>query len=98
MSQDTGREKDSDTRRGPAGIGDLFERILSEEAAVRGQIDRNARALAQSALSKLDVVSREEFDAQAAVLARTQARVNELEALLKDLGDRLDAAEKGGND
>ena len=74
-------------------LSDLFERFMTEEAAVRGQIDKNARALAQSALARLDVVSRDEFDAQAAVLERTQARVAELEETLAALSERVSAAE-----
>lgn len=77
------------------GLADLFERFMTEEAAVRGQIDKNARALAQSALARLDVVSRDEFDAQCAVLAKTQARVAELETMLATLSDRVSAAEQG---
>lgn len=74
-------------------LSDLFERFMTEEAAVRGQIDKNARALAQSALARLDVVSRDEFDAQTAVLERTQARVAELEETLAALSERVSAAE-----
>ena len=54
-------------------------------SAARTEVDRSLRALAQSALSRLDVVSREEFDAQAEVLRRTRARVAELEAELDTL-------------
>ncbi|HLF66381.1 MAG TPA: accessory factor UbiK family protein, partial [Gammaproteobacteria bacterium] len=36
-------------------------------------------------LQKLDVVPREEFDTQCAVLARTQAKLQELEQILTDL-------------
>ena len=40
-------------RRSPA---DLFERLLGRDNPVIEQLDKNARLLAQSALSKLDVV------------------------------------------
>jgi hypothetical protein len=86
---------DNSSRRGPGGIADLFDRFLQEEAVVRGQIDKNARALAQSALARLDVVSRDEFDAQRAQLERTQQRVADLEQLLEQLSERLQAAEQG---
>ena len=39
----------------------------------------------QSALAKLDLVTREEFDAQTAVLARTRAKLDALEQTLKPL-------------
>ncbi len=80
----------SNQRSGSGGLGDLFDRIRQDEKVLRDQLDRNARALAQSALSKLDVVSRAEFDAQAAVLQRTRARVQELEAELERLTELVD--------
>ena len=60
----------------------------------RGEVDKCLRSLAQSALSRLDVVSREEFDAQAAVLARSRERVQQLEAQILQLSQQLDALEK----
>jgi len=54
------------------------------------EMDKSARALAQSALARLDVVSREEFDAQAEILQRTRARVEELEQELEQLGRELE--------
>ncbi len=84
-------EHDKSNRRGgTGGLGDLFDRIRHDEKVLRDQLDRNARALAQSALSKLDVVSRAEFDAQSAVLQRTRARVQELEAELERLTEIVD--------
>jgi BMFP domain-containing protein YqiC len=49
------------------------------------EIEGNFKAVLQAQLSKLDLVSRQEFDVQAALLARTQARLAELEARLKQL-------------
>ena len=59
-------------------------------------MDKGARSLAQSALARLDVVSREEFDAQAEILRRTGERVTELEALLEELTRELDGLTKAG--
>lgn len=59
-------------------------------SAIKGEVDKGVRALAQGALSRLDVVSREEFDAQAETLRRTQARVAELEKLLEDMARELE--------
>ncbi|MGE5472201.1 MAG: accessory factor UbiK family protein [Bacteroidota bacterium] len=50
-------------------------------------IEKNAKAVMSGFLSKLDLVTREEFDVQAQVLARTRDKLKELEA-------RLDALEK----
>ncbi|MDB5797534.1 MAG: hypothetical protein JWP36_1436 [Paucimonas sp.] len=52
--------------------------------------EKNVKAMLTQGLSRLDVVTREEFDIQAQVLAKTrarlellEARVTELEALMK---------------
>ncbi len=50
-------------------------------------IEKNAKAVIGGLLGKLDLVTREEFDVQAAVLARTRDKLKELEA-------RVDALEK----
>ena len=45
-------------------------------------------------LKELDVLTREEFDAQARALGRAQQRVTELETLLADLESRLATLEQ----
>ncbi|MGB0765132.1 MAG: accessory factor UbiK family protein, partial [Luminiphilus sp.] len=85
---------DQGSDKGTGGPGELFERLLGANNPVLGQLDKNARALAQSALAKLDVVPRAEFDAQAAVLQRTRLRVETLEAELTKLTAQLDAIER----
>jgi hypothetical protein len=52
-------------------------------------LEGNFKAVLQAQLSKLDLVSRQEFDVQAALLARTQAMVTALEARLKELETKL---------
>ncbi len=64
--------------------------------AVKGEVDKSMRSLAQSALSRLDMVSREEFDAQTALLQRTYSRVTALEAALEELTRELDALTRQG--
>ncbi len=53
-------------------------------------LEGNFKAVLQAQLSKLDFVSRNEFDVQAAVLARTQATLATLEARVKELEAKLD--------
>jgi len=62
------------------------------------QIDRNAKALAQSALAKLEVVNRAEFDAQAAVLKRTRQKVELLEAEVERLTQLLQQHQNSSDD
>jgi BMFP domain-containing protein YqiC len=54
-------------------------------------LEGNFKAVLQSQLSKLDLVSRQEFDVQAELLARTSAQLAALEARLKDLETKLPA-------
>lgn len=60
-------------------------------SGVKGEVDRGVRSLAQSALARLDMVSREEFDAQTEILQRTRTRVIALEAALEALTRELEA-------
>ena len=48
--------------------------------ALQQDLDRNLRAGVQAALNRLDLVTREEFDVQAKVLARTRARLDAMTA------------------
>ncbi len=51
-------------------------RILSGDTPLpKSEIESQFKALLQSGFSKLDLVSREEFDSQMVVLARTRARL-----------------------
>ena len=48
-------------------------------------MEKNLHALLQSSLSRLDLVSREEFEVQKAVLAKTRSRLEELEKRVAEL-------------
>lgn len=47
--------------------------------------EKNARALLAQGFAKLDLVTREEFDIQAQVLARAREQLNALEARIAEL-------------
>ena len=51
----------------------------------REELQENFKAVLQSGLSKLDLVTREEFDVQRAVLLRTRETLEALEALVQQL-------------
>ena len=50
---------------------------------------RELQLALQSALAKMDLVTREEFDSQAAVLQRSRAKLEALEARCAELEQRL---------
>lgn len=55
----------------------------------KDDVEKNLHALLQSALSKLDLVSREEFEVQKAVLAKTRSRLEELEKRITELEQQV---------
>jgi ubiquinone biosynthesis accessory factor UbiK len=59
-------------------------------AAARRELEDNFRAVLRANLDRFDLVSRERFDAQAQLLARTQARLAELEGRLQALEQQLE--------
>ncbi|WP_205342595.1 accessory factor UbiK family protein [Denitrificimonas caeni] len=61
----------------------------SENPLPRAEVEAQLKALLQSAFSKLDLVSREEFDSQMVVLARTRARLEALESTVAALEEQL---------
>jgi BMFP domain-containing protein YqiC len=77
----------------PPAIGDVVRQLnsLLGDSGLRDEADKNARALLQAALRRLEMVSREEFDAQAEILARTRKRVDELEQQLEALAVQVAA-------
>ena len=65
-----------------ARIGKAFE------ASPAKDIEKNVKALLQSGLSRLDLVTREEFDVQVEVLRKTREKVERLEARVAELEAR----------
>ena len=80
----------------------LFKQLsedLSQALGQRGEglPQKEMQALLQAALGRLNLVTREEFDAQAAVLLRTREKVEQLErdvAALRDTIASLSSAAK----
>ena len=59
----------------------------------REEIQENFKAVLQSGLAKLDLVTREEFDVQRAVLLRTREKLEQLQGQVLDLETRLATGE-----
>jgi len=53
--------------------------------AARADLEKNFRAALQAGLGKLDLVTREEFEVQRAVLLRTRQKLDELERVVAEL-------------
>ena len=59
--------------------------------SVGQDIEKNLRALASSTFSKMDLVSKEEFDAQTEVLLRTREKLELLEQQLEALSKKVES-------
>ncbi len=68
-------------------LSDLVPPGLSE---ARADLTANFRSALQAGLGRLDLVTREEFDVQRAVLLRTREKLDLLERMVEDLEARLD--------
>ncbi|MFZ6673003.1 accessory factor UbiK family protein [Undibacterium sp. Xuan67W] len=69
---------------------DFFNEIQSKinqvlENSPAKDIEKNVKAMMSQGFSKLDLVTREEFDIQAQVLAKTRAKLDALEARIAEL-------------
>lgn len=71
----------------PQGIRDLGE-----------DLDKKLRAILQSQLGKLDLVSREEFDIQTQVLLRTREKMAQMEKRIKQLEKKTVIANENKNE
>lgn len=64
---------------------ELLERLPAGPEKLQHEIEKAIRQSIQLTLQKMDLVSREEFDVQAAVLARTREKLETLEKLVHEL-------------
>jgi hypothetical protein len=70
-------------------LNDISEKLGSLIANSPLQdVEKNVKAVLGTAFTKLDLVTREEFDVQKEVLARTRAKLEALEARIAELEAR----------
>lgn len=70
-------------------LGELSAKLAAMAAANPARdFEKNARGLLSSAFSRLDLVSREEYDVQAQVLAKAREKLAALEARVAELEAR----------
>jgi BMFP domain-containing protein YqiC len=75
-------------------FNDLQDKINQAiENSPAKDIERNVKAMMTQGFSKLDLVTREEFDIQAQVLAKTRAKLDALEQRVAELEAKLAASE-----
>ena len=66
-------------------IQQVVENLPSKVGPFGDELQNYLQQALTSSLKKMDIVTRHEFDVQAAVLQRTRAKVDEMEKIIKDL-------------
>ena len=77
-------------------FGQLFEN--ARELPGQHELQQQVRTLVQSTFSRMDLVTRDEFDAQMAVLARTRELVEKLEKRVTELEQTRSGTQPQTND
>lgn len=80
----------------PRSLDDLVRRITAALpqgiSQMNDEVRKNLKEVLSASLSRMDLVSREEFEVQSAVLARTREKLERLEAQVA----ALEASKRGG--
>ncbi|CAA9891757.1 Ubiquinone biosynthesis accessory factor UbiK [Candidatus Methylobacter favarea] len=73
----------------PKSIDDIANRLAGALPpslnSLKEEVEKNFHAILQSALGKLDLVTREEFEVQKLVLAKTRSKLEDLENRVSDI-------------
>ena len=64
------------------------ENLPENLRSMRSELEENFRSVLRAGLGKLDLVTREEFEVQEAVLARAREKVEALEQRLEEFEDK----------
>ena len=77
----------------PKSIDDIATRLSDAIPPgftnLKEDMEKNFRAILQSALGKMDLVTREEFEVQKGVLAKTQAKLEDLEKRVAEMEQQI---------
>ena len=74
-----------------------FSRLLPEDLRTyKHDMEKNLRAALNATFARMDLVTREEFDVQTALLGKTRELLQQLEAKIGDLEEKL--ASQDGSD
>ncbi|KAF3982887.1 MAG: accessory factor UbiK family protein [Methylococcales symbiont of Hymedesmia sp. n. MRB-2018] len=77
----------------PKSIDEIANRLAdaapSGLSSMKEDLEKNFHGILQGALAKLDLVTREEFEVQKAVLTKTRTKLEALEARVADIEQQL---------
>ena len=71
-------------------ISDITKILPEDLNVLKDDVEKNLRATLNAAFSKMDLVTREEFDIQASLLSRTREKLERLQKKLSALEEQLE--------
>ncbi len=74
-----------DDRNRDTFIKQILDNLPSELTLIKEDLEKNLKAAVSASFAKMDLVTREEFDVQAALLARTRVLLDEMEQKVSEL-------------
>tara|TARA_Y100001001_G_scaffold147426_1_gene155580 strand:+ start:1375 stop:1629 length:255 start_codon:yes stop_codon:yes gene_type:complete len=66
-------------------MADISRRLPTDLGGLRSEVERNIRSVLAETVSRLDLITREEFDIQQQVLLRTREKLEALEKQVAEL-------------
>lgn len=66
----------------------LADAVPQNVKAARADLEKHFRQIVQSMFSKMDLITREEFDIQVHILSKTRAKLEKLEEKIKSLEEK----------
>jgi len=80
----------------PSNLNDLARKLSqalpNDLQLLRGDIEKTFQAILQASFSRMNLVSREEFDVQKSVLLKTRQKLERLEARVEELEKAIHTA------
>ena len=73
-----------------AAISDITKILPEDLNMLKEDLEKNLRATLNATFSKMELVTREEFDIQASLLSRTREKLETLQEKLSELEKQLD--------
>ena len=71
-------------------ISDITKILPEDLDILKDDLEKNIRATLNATFSKMELVTREEFDIQASLLSRTRAKLEELQKKLSELEKEIE--------
>lgn len=72
-------------------MADISRRLPADLGSLRSEVERNVRSVLAETVSRMDLITREEFDIQQQVLMRTREKLEALEKQVAELEKGTDS-------